>query len=403
MVFLHRKFDEATAAMQDEKLRYIFVHELMHIKQRHLTLKLLASAASAVHWFNPVARLCMIAIARDCELACDRSVIERFGDDAKDKYMYTILETAKRLCAVRAYAGVKTLGGTLFLSETSEKDFMERRYANMKLKPTFRHPYAVAIIALAACVILGGFIIQICGLPENISSESSTTLTTGSALLDEGIRAYYGLRATDPITLEHLEGIKTIELRPSTILKNDIDDWSINYITEDMLPMMETGIFVEYVINGQNIDLLEEKPSVLRFEDTILKAIKEFSDENAATPSYYRKWWQAFYLKKDPSDPSYDDQKRAELIAAFPDSVENPYYLFDDYASKRERVYLTRIAYLSGLLDARYLDGGVFDASALATLPNLESAVFTDITPANYEETLDVIVQAGDRAMDTVA
>lgn len=276
----------------------------------------------------------------------------------------------------------------------------------MKLKPTFKHPYAIIAVVITVCLVFSGFVVWACGLPGyNGTNESiNNNYSTGSALLDEGIRAYYGLRATDPITLEHLEGIKTIELRPSTILKNDIDDWSINYITEDMLPMMETGIFVEYVINGQAIDVLEANPSIKRYEGTIGPAVKAFSDSVQTNPriTLYRKW-NSFYAKKDPSDPSYDDLKRAELIAAFPDSVENPYYLFDEYASKRERVYLTRIAYLSGLLDVRYIEGGVFNASALATLPNLESAVFTDITPANYEETLDVIVQAGDKAMDTVA
>lgn len=113
--------DEATAAMQDEKLRYIFVHELMHIKQQHLMLKLFASAAAAIHWFNPVAKFCRTAVSHDCEHACDRSVVERFGAGSQDAYMYAILETAKRLCAIREYAGVKTLNGALFLSESSEK------------------------------------------------------------------------------------------------------------------------------------------------------------------------------------------------------------------------------------------------------------------------------------------
>lgn len=380
--------DETTAAMPDEKLRYIFVHELMHIKQQHLMLKLLASAAAAVHWFNPVARLCLVAIARDCELACDRSVVEHFGAGSQEAYMYTILETAKRVCAVRAYAGVKTLGGALFLSETSDKHFIERRYVNMKLKPTFKYPYALVALVLSVCLAFSGFVVWVCGLPgDNGTNESiNNNYSTGSALLDEGIRAYYGLNADDPISAEMLEGIKTIELKPSTIF-TQMDDFSVNNLAEKL----SNGVFVEYVINGQAIDVLEAKLSIKRYEGTIDPAVKAFSDSDQTNPqiTLYRKW-NAFYAKKDPSDPQLNDKDRADLIAAYPDTLTNPYYLLDPYSSNRELAMLAQIAYNSGLLDARYLEGGVFDASGLATLRNLEFAVFTGITPTNYDETMTV-------------
>lgn len=382
--------DEATAAMPEEKLRYIFIHELTHIKQRHLPLKLLANIAAAVHWFNPIAKRCTISITHDCELACDRGVVRCFGEDTGDDYMYTILETARRICAVKAYAGVKALGGGLFLSENSEKRFLEKRYVNMKQKATFRHPRLAVAAALAACILFGGVVMASCGIPERLAGGG---ISTGSPLLDEGIRAYYGLENSDPITKEMLEGIKTIELLPSTIIENYIAKVKGDELPAELTEKLAQGVFVEYIINGTVIDVVESKPSVARFEGTIDAVVKTYSEKNETDESRsIHKKWNAFYTKKDPSDPDLSDEDREEIIATYPESVERPFYMLDPYATERELGHLLVIALNSGLLDSRYIGGGMFDAGPLASLPNLESVKFTRITPVNYDESLAVIV-----------
>ena len=390
--------DMATASLPDEKLRYIFIHELSHIRLHHPSLKLILTAVRAMHWYNPFATKFAAMVGEDCELACDRRVLECLGPESGDGYMYTILETARRICTARAYTGVKALGGGLFLSEVSEKRFMERRYANMKRIPEYRHPKLAIVLTLVVCLLFGATAIAACGLPDSIKDAESVTVesyTTGSDLLDEGIRAYYGINSYDPITPEMLDGVKTIEFRASDILVRMVAGLSNNTdfsYNKEFIQKAREGVFVEFVINGRSIGLIETTPSVSRFEGTLNKAIYDYNQTPGAVSEgkdYYKKW-NAFYTKRDPSDPSLSDEDRAQLIAMYPETLNNPSYFFDPYSSERECVLIMSIAYEAGLLDVRYLEGGVCDASALATLHNLDSAVFTGITPVNFDDTLTV-------------
>jgi Glucokinase len=331
----------------------------------------------------------------DCELACDRSVLLELGSDTGDSYMITILEVARRICATRTYAGVKTLGGGMFLSEKSEKRFMERRYANMKLEPVYKHPKPVIIIVFIVCAIFGTAATAACGLPQSISGKSdSVTLvsyTTGTKLLDEAIRAYYGINSDQPITSDMLDGVTAVEFRASEMLADVLGNLAGNTAytySEELLQKAKDGIFVEFVINGTVIDLLETQPTVSRFENTLAESVNEIGNSD-----FYQKW-MAFYCKKDPADPKLSDDDRAAMIAQYPQTLTNPEYIFDPYATVREKGFLIDIAYKSGLLDCRYLEDGLCDASSLSTLHNLKSAVFTGITPVNFDDTLKVRSEA---------
>ncbi|QIK78102.1 hypothetical protein G7077_03410 [Sphingomonas piscis] len=69
-------------------------HEAMH----HRRGDLLASAAAlfmvALHWFNPIAHIAHRLFRRDLEAACDASLIDIRGSDARHKYAQTILRCA---------------------------------------------------------------------------------------------------------------------------------------------------------------------------------------------------------------------------------------------------------------------------------------------------------------------
>lgn len=60
----------------DDELQLIFAHELTHLKQRHLLLKLLACFVTALHWFNPFVYLMNSAMQADVETACDETVLK---------------------------------------------------------------------------------------------------------------------------------------------------------------------------------------------------------------------------------------------------------------------------------------------------------------------------------------
>src|SRR5258708_26996459 len=53
------------------ELKYIFLHELAHIKRLDMAVNWLMTALQILHWFNPAIWLAFARLRADRELACD--------------------------------------------------------------------------------------------------------------------------------------------------------------------------------------------------------------------------------------------------------------------------------------------------------------------------------------------
>ena len=82
-----RKYDQ-------EELRLILKHELLHHMHGDLWCKLLWMGCKVLHWFNPLIGLFMRRMEQDCELACDEAVMRGESPEAAGIYCDSILETA---------------------------------------------------------------------------------------------------------------------------------------------------------------------------------------------------------------------------------------------------------------------------------------------------------------------
>ncbi len=72
--------------LEDKELSYIFVHELIHYKQRDMFYKWLIQIVVCVHWFNPFVYLLEREVNKSCELSCDEKVISVLDDTARREY-----------------------------------------------------------------------------------------------------------------------------------------------------------------------------------------------------------------------------------------------------------------------------------------------------------------------------
>ena len=72
--------------LEDKELSYIFLHELVHYRQRDMFYKWLIQIVVCAHWFNPFVYLLMREVNRSCELSCDEKVISTFDAEARREY-----------------------------------------------------------------------------------------------------------------------------------------------------------------------------------------------------------------------------------------------------------------------------------------------------------------------------
>ncbi|MDE7272324.1 MAG: M56 family metallopeptidase, partial [Lachnospiraceae bacterium] len=81
--------------LEDKELFYIFVHELIHYKQRDMFYKWLIQIVVCVHWFNPFVYLLEKEVNKSCELSCDEKVISILNDKARREYGDTLISFLK--------------------------------------------------------------------------------------------------------------------------------------------------------------------------------------------------------------------------------------------------------------------------------------------------------------------
>lgn len=123
------------------ELRYVFLHELAHVKRGDLWLNWLVTLLQIVHWFNPLLWLGFVRLRADRELACDELALLRAGDSAGTAYGETVVKLLEHLNRPAAIPG---LVGIL-----EDKKQMRRRIAMIA---NFRRPgrwSALAVILIA--------------------------------------------------------------------------------------------------------------------------------------------------------------------------------------------------------------------------------------------------------------
>ena len=89
-------FPKTTDWQDIVRLRYIFTHEMTHIKRFDILRKWLLAIALCVHWFNPLVWAMYILANRDIELSCDEAVVSAMGESTKSSYAMALIGLEER-------------------------------------------------------------------------------------------------------------------------------------------------------------------------------------------------------------------------------------------------------------------------------------------------------------------
>ena len=131
---------------EDKELSYIFVHELIHYRQRDMFYKWLIQIVVCAHWFNPFVYLLEKEVNKSCELSCDEKVISVLDDTARREYGDTLISFLK---SNNLY---KSSLASVTLTEGAEQ-LKERLGAIMKFREKSKVIIAITtIFTVAACV-----------------------------------------------------------------------------------------------------------------------------------------------------------------------------------------------------------------------------------------------------------
>ncbi len=131
-----------------KELRYVFLHELGHLRRRDIYIGWLMSLLQVLHWFNPLVWFAFYRMQSDRELACDALVLTYAGGESKDygRTIVNLLEHFSRTKHLPSMAGI-----------SENKSQLKRRIKMIaRFKKTSRKSGAGAMLFLAvlACIVL---------------------------------------------------------------------------------------------------------------------------------------------------------------------------------------------------------------------------------------------------------
>lgn len=143
-------------SLEEREREYIILHERYHIRRFDHITKLLAFAALALHWFNPLVYLAFLFSERDMEMSCDEAVMRNMDGDIRADYSQSLL----RLATGRSVIA----GTTLAFGEGDTKGRIKNVLA-------YKRPaFWVVAAALALCAVLAACLLANPAKPDSPSA-----------------------------------------------------------------------------------------------------------------------------------------------------------------------------------------------------------------------------------------
>ena len=132
--------------MRDNLPEPVLKHELIHIKNGDMFVKVILNMITTIHWFNPFAYILMREYGKVFELICDEKAVDGCSPKVKVDYMNRLLEESRPVPVSR---------GTWFHHLSKEGKFLEERIENIMDKKRYgKIRTCVGSIALVAALFI---------------------------------------------------------------------------------------------------------------------------------------------------------------------------------------------------------------------------------------------------------
>ena len=165
-----------------EELRYVFMHEVAHLRQRDIYLGWLMSLVQIMHWFNPLMWIAFHRMRIDRELACDRLAISVMGPDEPPRYGQTIVNLVGSFSQVSYVPSVAGI-----LEDKSQIERRIRMIVDFKKASRIWSVGAVFVLAILACVVLtNAYQVKLAfdfGTPTNLGPPLNTEVLDGTSCI----------------------------------------------------------------------------------------------------------------------------------------------------------------------------------------------------------------------------
>jgi len=222
-----------------EELRYVFLHELAHLKRHDIYLGWLMVVLQVLHWFNPLVWLAFGRMRADRELACDGLVLSTMGSDKSQAYGRTLVNLFK------GFSGLQYVPGIAGVLEN--KSQLKRRITMIaRFK---KGSYRWSILAIVLLAVLGFVVLTNAkGTPQAESKEPTALTKEGlKKIVKQAVLTISTCAETDSRVAPVLESLQ--ELDNNAAVKE-----LVKYLDSDRNTIRRSAIYILWKGNFKSIE-----------------------------------------------------------------------------------------------------------------------------------------------------
>ncbi|MFW2491613.1 M56 family metallopeptidase [Clostridium chromiireducens] len=146
-----------------DKLRYVFLHELSHLKRKDVFINWIIIFLKVIYWFNPVVQYGLRKMKEDMEVCCDSLALSYTEDEEVREYGFTIINIIDHFSK-----SVPLIGTTSIANNKSE---VRRRIIMIKLFN--KKAYRFSAMALASLLVISGIVLTDAKASPNFTSNKN--------------------------------------------------------------------------------------------------------------------------------------------------------------------------------------------------------------------------------------
>lgn len=213
------------------ELKYIFLHELTHLKRHDMWIKGLLLLINAFHWYNPLAYLSRQRIYYLCELSCDESITRTMTHTERQKYCEMILDL---LLAAR---GQSRAASSLIALSNGRQHLEERINRIMEGGYLMRHRTFTAGIAVTLLIGFIGVIAAYAASENLIQLNKFQPITTYLAPLYDDKSSFSS--TADAEQLDRLNQLRKTDITFGELI-TDVFPEALRHIPSEALEFLNT-------------------------------------------------------------------------------------------------------------------------------------------------------------------
>ncbi len=258
-----------------EKVRHVFMHELMHCKRHDLLALWLLNVLRAVYWFNPLVWLCGRLVCRDMEAACDEMVVKKLGTSHRQRYIETILNFSGKNEFAHARAAMSLNDGCMKMRVRIRSLYMKKTTKRMK----------ATVLVFALLMLFGAFTAGCQPTPEKVIVQSKDNESVAQAIAQSSGEASEIHTYSAPATWqdEAHDEAKSMDITVDAEVVVPVDTWGIyelkpQAITKEDAQKMLKAIVGDVPVYGE---------LTLQSKDQLIEEIARYKAQKASFEEMY--------------------------------------------------------------------------------------------------------------------